>query len=386
LFFKNIGPAGHRIPNTDYFVCYKPVAENIIQGRGATLNGTVPFRFALGFPIILSGLFLLSQIFGINELVLVVLLNIILTALAVCLLFLVANEIFNKKIALTASILWMSYPFNLWFIKNPNTEVPFIPLLFAGFLFYILTLKRQNLKSAFLAGLFLGLASAIRLIGLFLPLYLALLIFLFLRAIPKKKQFLLVVFLLLGNIIAVSPWAAYLFSKTGNFIPLSIQGPKAISVGITWLSRPSHPVVVPNDVGELIQRVKDEDFFSYSEIFQFFGRELASRPFPLLKLIGLKAIRSWYATSEQWWEKQTLAVQAFYLLTALLGALFQFKNIKNKTLTLVLPLAVIIYFWVMTFINVSIMRYMVPVMGLVIIFSAFGLNKAVEKFKAGLKV
>jgi len=381
IFLKNVGPHEHRVlSGSDYLVYYKPIANSILQGKGITLRGNYLFAIAPGFPIILSGVFAVSQLTGIDELSLIVVLNIILTAVSSCLLFFIAKEIFNKKIALITSFLWMSYPFNLWFIKNPNTEVPFIPLLFAGILFYILTLKRKKLRFAFLGGLFLGLASTVRLIGLFLPFFLTLLIFFFLRVALRKKRFLLIVILLIGNLIAISPWAIYSFSKTGSFIPLSSHGPKSMVSGITWLSRSNHPVVVSDDVGKLIERVRNGDLTSFSKFFQFFSQELINRPIPVLKLIGLKLIRSWYATSEQWWEGKILAVQLLYIITGFLGLLYGIRAVKDKIRNLILVLmSIIIYFWGMAFLNVSILRYMVPVMSLVIIFSAIAVNIVIDK-------
>ena len=48
-------------------------------------------------------------------------------------------------------------------------------------------------------------------------------------------------------------------------------------------------------------------------------------------------------------------------------------------------LAVIVYFWFMTIAALSIMRYIVPVMPFVIIFSAFAVNILIEKIFPKLK-
>lgn len=384
-FFKNIGPSGHGVPGNDYLTAYEPMANNILQGKGITVDGVFPTHFAVGFPVILSGIFALSQLTGIEKLDLIVVFNVILTALASCFLFFIAKEIFNKKIALISSFLWLSYPFNLWFIKNPNTEVPFIPLLYIGILFYILTLKERSMKFSFFTGLFLGLASAVRIIGLFLPLFLALLIFFFLRSCPKKIKVLLAVIILIGNLLAIAPWAIYSISKTGDFLNLSNLLPRAMTAGITWLSGSPEKTVISNDEWELVERVKTEDLSSFDKFFLFFGQELVNKPIPLLKLIGLKVVRSWYATSSAWYEKETLMVQLIYLLPGLFGLIYLIKTNKKKILTVFPFLAIVFYFWGMAFFNVSIMRYMIPAMGLIVIFLAITVNividRLVKKFK-----
>jgi len=381
IFFKNIGPVEHKIPGTDYFDRYEPIANNILHGKGIMYRGEVLTYTAPGFPIILAGIFGLSQITGIDKFNLIIGFNIIFTALAALFLFLIAKEIFNKKIALIASFLWMSYPFNLWFIKNPNTEVPFIPLLYLGIFLYFLAFRKRDLKFTFLAGFSLGLASFTRITGLFLPFFLSLL-FLFFLSDSKKRRLLLAIILLTGNLIAIFPWMAYTISETGSFLSISSMGPYSVVAGITWLSTikvGGSQIFLSDDVRALIERVKVADLSSGVKLFHFFVKELTSRPISLLKLIGLKLTRSWYATTQQWWEDKIMAVQSLYIITAIGGIISGIKIYKKRIKNLILLLGVIFYFWGMTFLNISLLRYVVPAMGLVIIFSAITVNIAMNR-------
>ena len=381
-FFGKIGPAQHGIPGGDYFRAYEPVANNILQGKGITLDGKVPLNFGPGYPIILAGIFVISQFTGIDKLDLIILFNIILTAISAVLLFLIAENIFNKKIALTSSFLWMSYPFNLWFVKNPHTEVPFLLLMFLGIFFCILALKKKDLKFAFLSGFFLGLSAFIRLIGLFFPLFLALVIF-FLLKDNLKRKFLVSIMLLAGSLIVIIPWAVYSILEIGIFGPLSATRTESIMYGYTVLIAPMEDendrAILPDDVALLIERMKSEDLSSYPKLFNFFYQELLNNPFTLFKLIGLKLARCWYATSQQWWEKQILLVQFLYLASGLFGLFYAIKNAKDKIRDIIFLLAIVFYFWLMAFANVSIMRYLVPAMALVIIFSAVSVNILIKR-------
>ena len=387
LLFKSIGPSQHGIPGRDYFTDYEPTANSILQGKGIKLYGKLPFNIAPGYPIILAGIFALAQFTGVDKLELITVFNVILTAISVVLLFLIAEKIFNKKIALISSLLWMSYPFNLWFIKNPHTEIPFMSLLFSGIFFSILVLKKNDLKLAFLSGLFLGLSAFIRVISLFLPLLLGLILFFLLKDNIKRK-FLIGITLLAGSLVVILPWAAYSISEVGIFTPFSaVRSGSAesggIVYGITVLVAPVEQeggrAVLPNDVSALIERLKTEDVSSFSKFFQFFIKEGASRPITLFKLIWLKLARCWYATSQQWWEKQILLVQFLYLATGLLGLFYAIKNAKDKIREAIFLLSVVFYFWLLSFLNVSILRYLVPAMALVIIFSAVSVNILIER-------
>jgi 4-amino-4-deoxy-L-arabinose transferase-like glycosyltransferase len=380
-FFKNIGPSEHGLPGTDYLTIYEPMAENILQGKGFTVEGRVRPEISSGFPIYLAGIFSLAQFLGIEKINVIIFFNVILTAFSSCLLFLIAKAVFNKRIALISSFLWMTYPFNLWFLKQPHTEVPFIFLLYTGILFYILTLERKKTEYAFFAGATLSLTYLIRPIAIFLPFFLAglLIIIFFLKAGSKKRAIFLAAVLLLGSLLVVFPWILYSIFQTGNFIVFSDQASLGISVGIYWLLGTTENFSLPSDLYQLIERVEAENLDSINKVFTFFSRETKDNPLLVMRLIGLKLIRSWYATSSAWHEKETLTIQLIYLFPSIFGLIYLIKTNKEKILSIIPFLVIIFYFWAMTFFALSIMRYMVPAMGLVMIFLAVFINFLIEK-------
>lgn len=380
----NIGPPQHLIPGTDYLNFYQPVANNILQGEGITLKGELGLRYPPGYPIILSMIFAISSLLGISKLGLIVIFNIIMVALATCFLFLIAESIFNKKIAVIASALWLSYPFNLWFIKNPNTEVPFILLLYAGIWLYLLALKKKHFGFIFLSGAILGLAALVRPMGLLLPLLFILLIFFLLKENPKKLCLWLALALLMGNLMAILPWEVYVFSITGKVVPLSTGGPPSAVDGLAFalkLGAGGDQVTVSSDVLALMERARSESLTTGAKVFQFCTEELINRPATFFKLIGLKLVRSWYATSQMWWEGKILIVQLVYLIPGLIGIIYGFRKYKDKIYNIIFLLGIILYFWLMTILVLSILRYMVPAMGLIIIFSAITVSIFIDKIK-----
>lgn len=373
FFFREIGPIQHRVPGADYQVYYAPLANSILEGKGIIIKGGLVPTIPPGYPVILSGIFGFSKLLGIEKLELIVIFNVIITAISCCFLFLIAESIFGKKIGLIASFLWMSYPFNLWLIKNPNTEVPFILFFYLGIWLAIFSLKRKHLGFTFLTGIILGLASLIRYISLFLPLFLVLLIIFFFRSNSKKIQFLLAAILLLGNLVVVLPWNIYLISRTNQGIPVFTFETGGFLEGFTFAlssGAGGDQVVVSSEVRALMERAKAEDLNKEVKIFRFLVKELINYPTPFLKLIGLKLARSWYSTSQMWWEREILTVQILYLLTSLIGIIYGIKIYKDRIRNIILLLGIVIYFWGITVFCLSILRFMIPVMGLVIIFSA----------------
>jgi 4-amino-4-deoxy-L-arabinose transferase-like glycosyltransferase len=378
LFFRTVGPAEHAEPGTDYRVYYEPIANNIIEGKGIVSKyGNMPLNIGPGYPIYLSLVFIMSKAGGVDKFLLITLFNVLIAAFSCCFLFLIAENIFDRKIAIFSSLLWASYPFNLWLLKNPNTEVPFIFFFFLAILFYILSIKKEKFFYAFLAGLFISAATAVRIISLFLPVLFVLFFFLFLK---KKKALLFSLFLVIGCLVIFGPWAGYSFYKNGGFISISEQGPENILSGVNWLAEPGKREIVSEDVTLLIEKMNKESLSGFGDTAGFFIQEFVQRPAPVLKIIWLKATRTWYGTSSRWREEPlVLAIQLFYIITALFGLRIAFKERKKDVLFIAFFLSVILFFWGMTFLAVSIMRYMIPVMALVIIFSAVTVDFLINK-------
>ena len=401
VFLENIGPKGHKVPGSDYLNYYAPVAENISHGKGVfikeimTKNGPkkivegekvpaakyISFKYPIGYPLILSGLFHISNLTKIKKIEIIKFFNVVVSAFTCIFLFLIAESIFGKRIALISSFLWMSYPFNLWFIKNPNTEVPFMFLLYLAIWIYILARKKRSIILIGISGILIALSSLIRPIVIFLPIVLVIFLFFFLKEGIRRKILFSLIFLT-SYIIVILPWEIYIFLETNRFVLLSTNGPPSIVDGLTFDLKPGsggNRITCPKDILLLMERAKTSRLDSVFKVFCFLSNELISKPVPLIELIGCKMARSWYATSQMWWEKKILLVQIFYLIPAFGGIAVWFKNFREKKIYLIFFLLVIAYFWGMTVVALSILRYMVPIMGLVIIFSAIALDVIVDK-------
>lgn len=382
--YGKVGPAQQQIPATDYLKVYEPVADNILAGKGIVLDGEISIQSPPGYPLFLAGIFEFTRLTGWERLGSITVFNLILVALGACLLFLIAELVFDKRIALPASLLWMSYPFSLWFIKNPNTEVPFLFFLFLAVLFYFLAKKGSRPGLVLLAGIFLGIVALIRPIGLFLPLVFSIFIFFLFDSLAKKRKIVFALVLLVGSLLPILPWEIYVWQGTGRIIPLAVNGPRSIVDGLTFALLPGtagDKVAVSPDILSLMERIVATDLKTSLEIAGFLGKELVLQPTAVLKLLGLKMTRAWYATSQKWWEGRLLLVQLFYLVLGFVGLIFSFKFFRAKIREITLFLVLILYFWGMAILGLSILRYIVPAMALVMIFSAIVLDRIFKKIK-----
>lgn len=401
VFLKNIGPKEHRIPGPDYLGFYEPIAESISQGRGIPVKEVITeesakkisqgkeipideylsFRYPIGYPLILSVLFDISNLFDIEKLRLIMIFNVFITALATCFLFLFVKSILSKRIALISAFLWASYPLNLWFIKNPNTEVPFIMIFYFALWVYILGVKKRSIGLFLVTGALIGFMSLIRPTAVFLFVPFTFLIFFLVKKSSFRQKILFSLILITAYIIVISPWIIYIYLNIGRIVPLSTNGSPSIAAGLTMIVdkiKEDTLIILPDDVVDLINQFRVTKIDSFMDISTFFFKKLVTQPITFLKLVIIKMVRSWYGISEMWWEREILAVQFLYLIPGIVGIGLWFRKIKEKFPYLLLLLAIIFYFWLATIVALSILRYMIPVMGIFMVFVAITINTIIN--------
>lgn len=377
-----VGPSQHNVPGTDYSNCYRPAALSMLDSGKIYLEKGNHICSPPGYPFFLIGSIILSRLTGIDELQLILILNILMIALAACLFFLMVDSLFGRKVSIISSLLWVSYPFSLWFLKNPNSEIPFIAFLFLGLWLFLSTLKKRNYGFLFFAGAIFGILALIRPIALFLPLLFSLVSFSLMKEGDLRKRISFSLLFLTGGLIPVFLWEVAIVSLTGQFILLSSSGPQAVIDGLTFASRTGaggDKVLVSGDVSLFMDRVRGADLQNGGQLFGFLKNELIQNPMTVIKMMGWKLIRAWYATSQMWWEGKILLVQLPYLLSGLFGMIYLFRK-KEKIWQAFFLLFLIFYFWAMTMVALSILRYMVPAMAFLIVFSAITIGLIVDYF------
>lgn len=191
-FFWNQKMFGQPIGSDQIF--YDSVAQNLQQE-----SGIEPF-----YPLFLAGIY---AVFGHNYDA-VRIIQIILVALTVVLAYLLAEKVFNKKIAT-----WSSLAVALFYglvnqAGNIATETLFTFLLVAA-VYAVYRADSENKSFWFLAGAALGLAALTRGIIQFLPIFMAVNIFIVYREkLPIKKIGLMAGVFLIGFLAILLPWMA----------------------------------------------------------------------------------------------------------------------------------------------------------------------------------
>lgn len=352
---------------TDYEAFYRPIAESLLDGRGYHLSGfAAPDRYPPGYPLLAASSLFLARSLGLPEESVVHAFNAACHGLSALALFLTAELVFGFSLALIPYFLWVSYPLVWLTLPAPLTEHPFCSALFFALYLLAKSALRGGSWRLFAAGILLGAAMLIRPVALLLPLLLAALWSLGSIEPPRRSA---AVLLLAGALIPVAPWELWLRARTGHWIPLSTGGPASVVDGLTFaadLKSYRVPAAVPRATLEVSRAflLDAPQLRSVPAILDAVHAQLRRSPAATAQFFAVKAARAWYATDSGRNHRPLLALQSAYLSLILAGLFFSLRGPLSARRLALLVLCVAALFWAMTTAVLSIVRYMVPAMGL----------------------
>lgn len=361
--------------STDYTLVYEPVARNILAGRGIVDDeGQLATRYPPGFSILLAGVFGLAGMIGLSDALAIHAFRFVCGGLSAVLVYVLARLVWSRNLSLLAAVAWMTYPFGLYLMKQPNSEVAFTPFLLAA----VYLLWRAVLRAPgswwlyLLAGAVAGGAMLIRPAALGLGAVLALSAFLFIQRQEWVARLVLPALVLLGNLLVVAPWEALAYAQTGEIIPLSSGGTVTIHDGLTFLAVPKDyrlEVPVAADVEALMWRFQERrpQMESLGATAAAIVEEATNDPVAMLKLGWIKLSRSWYGIDSRRFETPTILLQLLYLGAILAGSGYARRQGSDLLRFTAGMWLVVVYFWAMTVTVVPLLRYMLPAMGLLMV-------------------
>lgn len=365
--------------SSDYSNAYEPVARAIAAGRGiVTPEGELATRYPPGFSLALAGVFRLGDALGVSDETMLLAFRLLCAGLSAVLVYALARLVWSPRLALLPALAWLSYPFFLWLTKQPNSEVPFVPVLYGAlYLFWLAVARRATGPRAWalylLAGGLVGAAMLIRPAALGLSIVLAAVLFLCAgREVNRRARLGYGGLVLIGSLLVVLPWEAAVYARTGEIIPLSSGGAMTIHDGLTFLAVPKEyrrEVAIPEDVAALgwaiHERRRETD--TTGGVLRVVAEEAQRAPAAFGKLLLIKVARSWYGIDSRILEIPTMALQVVYLALIVWGGLFARRQGGLLWRMTAGNWLIVLYFWGMTLLVVPLLRYMVPVMGLLLI-------------------
>lgn len=364
--------------STDYQQAYEPVARSIAAGHGIRHeDGQIATYYPPGYSLLLAAVLKTAHTLHLPEDALLTFFSLLAHALSVLLLYHLASAVWGPSWALLPAALWLTYPLALWFVPLRNSEVAFTPFFYGSLLLFWHQLRstKPAAWSCLLAGILMGIAMLIRPIAIAGALLLAALFWWHRRDLPRPRRHLAVATLLLGNLLVVAPWQLWVYHHTGQIITLSTGGKASMIDGLTFAlpddERPG--VAVPADVKQLMldcQSASDGGKLrTLGDAFAWVGVQTWNRPAAVVKLLAIKAARAFYATDSHRHERWILILQVPYLLAGLLGAFLAWRRCGAAAQLASMSLLFVLYFWAMTVLVLSIVRYTVPGMPLLMLLT-----------------
>jgi len=367
LVFRLALPSSFRTSSvSDYDDFYAPVARRIAAGLGPTLAPGVPAaQYPPGYPLLLAASFACGRLVGVSESAAALALGVVASGAVAVLLLVLAYRAWGPRAALVAPLAWATYPLALWLTKQPGSELPFVVLLLGGLALAWRALDDRRIALAAGAGLVLGGAMLVRPIGVGVPLVVA-------AAAPfvrGARAAALAAVVMCGAVVAVLPWEVWVWSRTGDVILLSTGGLPSMRDGLLFgagskayrdaVDLPPRAAAVMEELRPGVTAAR-----SVGDVGRSVAAAWRTRPLGTAELVGAKAARSWYATDSARHERVLLPLQLAYLALAALGGAVAWRmGGASRALALGVA-AVVVYFWAMTVLVLSIVRYMVPAMAL----------------------
>ncbi|MBS1689236.1 MAG: glycosyltransferase family 39 protein [Bacteroidetes bacterium] len=387
ILFLLLAPKEYNFIAGDYYL----QLNNIIHGHALrAADGKILDRYPPVIPYLFSIFFTLSEIFHSTPQLFYIIYSVIAISVTTVFVYKTATLFLSQSVSIIASILFASCPFIQFGIVRVASEPTYIMLLYAAIYLLIRAyIKRHHRFSIFMAiGILSGLAMLTRPAGIFFP-FLFFLFILIAFSLPLAKRQLFACVLLLSSLLIITPWEFAISRQEGYLVPLSTGGPISIWDGLRF-NNCTHRS--PLNLSPQAQRLSDtiathlNDFNSNTT--PFLKQQFRQAPMTFVRLIGLKSLRAWYGVESQNKRQElfNLILISIYLILAILGTFSYFKNAdRQKVYIAIFFLVIILYSWAMTTIVLSILRYMSPVLGLILIFSAQGLHTLYKRYDSKLQ-
>jgi len=358
--------------STDYLYYYEPVARNLLSGSGLNQRQGLPATSnPPGYPFFLAAIFTLAGLLRLPENLVHSAFILLCMSFSSIFVFLLSHKNWGIRGAWFSSLFFSTCPFVLWLTKQPESEVPFMLAFFAGLYLFWLGLSETRFSGwlLFFSGLIIGLAMLFRGIALGAGGLLFILALILKKNIPVGPRALLASAILIGNLVAVLPWQIWLYRQTDQLVLLGTNAVPSIRDGLTFAANAKgyrQFLGIPEDVYALQKEFLEESSSanSVSQIYQIVQADFFRQPFTVMKLIFIKMLRSWYGTDSGSMETGIIVVQLFYASVVILSSILLYKRGAEYPGLLLVIWSFVLYFWIMTTMVLSILRYMTPVIGL----------------------
>ena len=377
---------------TDFDPDYAPQVASLLAGTGfVSADGGPLYRYPPMFPLLLAGSYRIADVLSVNRGGITFLASALLIAASSVIIFAIARSFFTASAAFLSAVVFASHPHVLYLLLMPMSETPFMVFLFGSLLCLLKAFsdRKGHLSHyAIACGVLLGLAMLTRPIAVLLPGVFAISMMLWGQPKPRAKFVFCLLFVSTVSLV-ISPWEVFLYKKRHEVVLLSSGGVPGLRDGLSFNNKTvRQKLELPKDVEQLSNEawVRDRSFATSRDIKQFLLEKLRQKPTAVAELFALKAVRAWFGTDSQD-PRLELINKVLLIVYGPVVGLGLFSYWRDRKGELALPKTIVLlvcYFWFMTILVLSIARYMVPAVGLLLIFAAYPIERSARRFRATL--
>lgn len=364
-------------PGGEWEAIWQPTARSFMAGEGfRSADGEVLTTFPPGFPIALAGAFAIGDAFGLSTTTSALILNTLSYVVMVIAIYWTAYLLWKTwQAALLAALLSTTYPFLLWVLRVPSTEAPYMALFYSAWLllWWSIIKNSRSLIPYFICGLLLGASILIRPAGVLTGFLAAITIVLTLWQSQQWRSLILAGMLVLGNVLAILPWEISLYNNTQRFILLgtvsnrNILGGLSFSIGDTEDER---TIPVPKVIFDFQKHLDERanEITGYGSYMRVMLDEFIQDPVTVTLYFLIKAARSWYGSDTGSMDNIGLLLQIPYLLVIIAAAFIALRSGGQARFYVLSTSLFILYFWLLAITSYPLLRYLVPMFGMLFIF------------------
>jgi hypothetical protein len=358
--------------SSDVTTFHEPVARRLADGHGLTTpDGEPALRHPPGYPVLLAGAQTVSTAVGGSEDDASGAVAVLCAGAAGALLWLIGERAAGRRAAWVGVVAWALYPVQLWLAKQPNTELPYLVLLYGAVLVAIrapLDRPVTWVRAAGVGGL-VAAATLVRPAGLALIVPFVLLVWRWDATQPARVGAARAGTVAAAFLALLLPWSLWASQQAGHPVVVAdavgVNVVEGLSFGIDRADE-ADDLTAPAGVRQLAEasHAFEAGRPSDGEVWAHVGDQATEEPAAFSQLVLLKAVRSWYGSESGRWEAGAALLQAAVLAAVSAGGVLLWRSGRIGRRYTALVTALVAVAWLTTVAVHSLLRHMVPVLGL----------------------
>lgn len=355
--------------STDFTNQIIPVANNIVSGRGFTVDGVTPWAWKGPLYPLLTALFVI--LFG-KEIIFQRIFMVLLDLLCIPFIMNLGERVFRPRVGFIAGLIWAFYIPSIWLATALNYEAVTTFLLLAA-LTLLLSMGLKSSGWAIAAGLLLSLTTLCRASTLLMGPFLLLMGFF---GGKGNRDFLrkLSIFALF-SILGILPWTVRNYQHFHTLIPVAVTGSVSLFLGsekaFLTATREKNAVVMLRLEALGFQPLSDEPIQRARQLqkatIQNYRRQWRENPRELVDLYITKSYRLFFYSDSGRWDRVLALINLPIGIFSLLGV---FAVRRKMSLSALILFGTVVYFWLFHMPFHSFFRFLLPAFPIFILFAS----------------